>query len=101
MSRREGQDAKTWPRYRLLRDRLRISEIAADRFKHYLLHHEQTGRQHRLYEKEYLVAMLFDGKRDVAKIAAMASDKSGLETLPVDVDSFAQQLLTLGFVELV
>lgn len=98
---KRNQDRETWPRYRLLRDQLRISEIPADRFKHYLLHHEQTGRQHRLYEKEYLVATLLDGKRDAAKVAALAAEKSGLETLPVDVDRFAQQLLALGFVEIV
>lgn len=59
----------------------------------------ETGRQHRLYEKEYLVAGLFDGRRDVEKVAQLAQKKSGQDMLPIDVERFAQQLLALGFIE--
>jgi hypothetical protein len=45
------------------------------------------------------VAQLLDGKRTTDKVARLISKKMDLRLEQVDVDSFAQQLLALGFAE--
>ncbi len=86
-------------RYLLLLDQLRIDEISTEDITHYLVTHRETGRHHRLYEQEHLVALLFDGERDLEEIAQLAGEASGVTFLAVDVDRFAQQLIALGFAE--
>lgn len=86
-------------RYRFCDERLRISEVGTEGTRHYVVVDPQSGRQHRLYDKEMLVARLLDGKRSVAKVAQLATKRSGRETQRVDVDRFAQQLVAMGFAE--
>lgn len=87
-------------RYRFFEDRLRVGEVGTGSTRYFVVEDPQSERQHRLYDKELLVAQLLDGKRNVAKVAQLATKRSGRETLPVDVDRFAQQLIALGFAEL-
>lgn len=88
-------------RYRFLTDDLTITPFKAAQSEYYMVE-KKSGekRSHRLYQKEYLVASLMDGKRSVEKVAQLATKKSGLETQPIDVDVFARQLMALNFVAL-
>lgn len=95
----EREDEVGARRYRFLEDGLRISEVGSGPTKHYVVEDPKSERQHRLYDKELLVAQLLDGKRSVLKVAQLATKRSGRETQIVDVDRFAQQLIALGFVE--
>ncbi|MFH1129779.1 MAG: hypothetical protein V1754_00470 [Pseudomonadota bacterium] len=85
--------------YRFRSDVLNIVEGQSGEHRHFLLEDPEKGIKHRLYELEYAIAQLFNGKRSVEEVARLAKEDTGLKTEPIDVDRFAQQLLVLGFVE--
>ncbi len=85
--------------YRFRRDQLKIERNEAANLVYYLVEDPRTQVQHRLYPAEYEVAQLLDGKRTADKVAKLVSKKMDVSLERVDVDSFAQQLLALGFAE--
>lgn len=78
---------------------LRITQSKAGKTTYYVVEDPAREVRHRLYEMEYAVAQLLDGKRDATKIARQVNKKMGLSMQAVDVESFLQQLIALGFVE--
>jgi hypothetical protein len=85
--------------YRFRRDELHIERNEAATLVYYVVEDPRTHVQHRFYPIEYEVAQLLDGKRTTDKVARLISKKMDLRLEQVDVDSFAQQLLALGFAE--
>jgi hypothetical protein len=90
-------DAAT--QYRLRKEALRITEVKNGDASHFLIEDQHSGKRHRLYEKEYLVAHLFDGERPLSEVTALARKRGGIEAQEIDIDRFALQLVALGFVE--
>jgi uncharacterized protein YjbK len=85
--------------YRFRSAALRITRADAGATVHYVVEDEARSVRHRLYEVEYEVAQLLDGKRAADKVARQVSKKLGVNLAALDVESFAKQLLALGFVE--
>jgi hypothetical protein len=85
--------------YRFRIDDLRITRNESSGVVYYVVEDQATGVRHRLYEAEYQTAVLLDGKRSAAKVARTVAENMGVPTEEVDVDRFALQLLSLGFVE--
>lgn len=84
--------------YRFRIDDLRITRNESSGVVYYVVEDRETGIRHRLYEAEYETAVLLDGKRSTEAVARTISEKMGLPSEGVDVDRFALQLLSLGFV---
>jgi hypothetical protein len=84
--------------YRFRQEALEVVAGQVGEHVHYLIRDRHGGRAHRLYELEYRVAVLLDGKRDVHEIAE-AARALGFSPSAEDVDRFALQLFALGFVE--
>jgi hypothetical protein len=88
------------PTYKFRSQGLRISRVETGTLVYYVIEDATRGVQHRLYELEYEVAQLLDGKRTCEKVArSLTKRKQGLQLLAIDVDRFAQQLVALGFAE--
>jgi len=68
---------------------------------HYLVEDPTRKVRHRLYEIEYEVAQLLDGKRSSERIAKQVNKKLGIQLAAEDVDAFVKQLTALGFIEAV
>jgi len=84
--------------YRFRHKDLRITRNQTGGIVYYVIEDAARGVRHRLYEMEYETALLMDGRRSADKIAKLVTKKLGLATEEVDVESFAQQLLALGFI---
>jgi hypothetical protein len=76
---------------------LRVTRSDAGSSVHYLVEDTARDVRHRLYEIEYEVAQLLDGKRSSEKIARQVNKKLGIQLTAADVDAFVQQLAALGF----
>ncbi len=85
--------------YRFRGKDLRITQNKAGKSTYYIVEDPAREVRHRLYEMEYAVAQLLDGKRDPEKIAKLVNKKMRLTIQGADVESFLQQLIALGFVE--
>jgi len=85
--------------FRFRERELRVTRNQTGELVHYLIEDPVRGVQHRLYEVELEVAQLLDGKRSAEKVAKQINKKRNLSLTEVDVESFATQLLALGFVE--
>jgi hypothetical protein len=80
---------------------LRVTRSDVGSSLYYLVEDPARDVRHRLYEIEYEVAQLLDGKRSSEKIATRVNKKLGLHLTAEDVDAFVRQLTALGFVEAV
>jgi hypothetical protein len=85
--------------YRFRDSALRVTRVEMGSVAYYVVEDPVAGCQHRLYEAEFEVAKLLDGKRSAEKVAQLVNKKRKLTLEAVDVERFAQQLLALGFVE--
>lgn len=85
--------------YRFRGSALRVDRSAAGSVIFYTVEDPERHVTHRLYEVEYEVAQLLDGKRSAEKVAGLVSQRKGVALQEIDVESFAKQLLALGFVE--
>lgn len=78
---------------------LRVTRSEVGSSVHYQVEDKARDVRHRLYEIEYEVAQLLDGKRSSEKIARQVNKKLGIHLAEQDVDAFVQQLAALGFLE--
>jgi hypothetical protein len=85
--------------FRFRSSALRVQRNAAGNVVYYTVEDPERRVEHRLYEIEYEVAQLLDGKRTAEKVASLVSQRKGVALQEVDVQSFVKQLLALGFVE--
>ena len=85
--------------YRFRGQGLRVSRVEMGSVVYYIIEDAASGKQHRLYEMEYEVAQLLDGRRSCEKVAKQLNKKRSTQLQAVDVDRFAQQLVALGFAE--
>jgi len=85
--------------YRFRSQGLRVSRVEMGTVVYYLIEDATSGKQHRLYEMEYEVAQLLDGRRTCEKVAKQVNKKRSTQLQSVDVDRFALQLVALGFAE--
>ena len=85
--------------YRFRNEALRITATQAGNLTYYVVEDPERDVRHRLYELEYAVAKLLDGRRTLDKVVKLLEKQHGHRAESVDVQSFAAQLLALGFVE--
>lgn len=85
--------------YRFRHDQLSVTQHKSGTIVYFEVEDPKRGVKHRLYELEFAVAQLLDGRRGLDKIAKTLQKRHGLQAEAVDVQSFVQQLVALGFVE--
>jgi hypothetical protein len=59
----------------------------------------RTGKTYRMYDFEWEIALAMDGTRPVDAIATTAQRRWGFSTSPDDIESYADALEALGFLE--
>src|SRR5688572_6064389 len=63
----------------------------------YRLSDPTTGREYRLYEVEFLIAQMLDGRSRLADIATRVRDELKFDLSPNDLERFVRELESLGF----
>ncbi len=63
----------------------------------YRLADPTTGREYRLYEVEYLIAQMLDGRTPIGDIAARVRDELKFDLSANDLERFVRELESLGF----